>query len=227
MCFSAGASFTAGAVLAVAGIATLREAHKPSQTLFAVIPLIFGIQQLAERCLWLTLQNGDHFIIQKISTFVYLTAAVIIWPVLLPLAILLMEEMGKKRRTLKILLVTGIALALYYACWLYFFKITPQILDCHIFYKNASPHSLMIPTFLIYLAVTLSPLFVSSVKRMYLLGILMFLSCGVAVIFYTKFVTSVWCFFAAVISVVIFLILRGMNKAQGLNGSEAQGQEGG
>jgi hypothetical protein len=226
MCFSAGASFTAGAFLTVAGAATFMEARKPSQKLFGAIPLIFGIQQLAEGCLWLTLQNGDHFILQKISTYIFLTSAVILWPVMIPLSVLLMEEKGKRRMILKILLGTGIALLLYYAYFLYFRKITPQILDCHIFYRNSSPHSLMLPTFLIYLTVTLTPLFISSMKRMYLLGILMLLSCVVAVIFYTKFVTSVWCFFAAVISIVIFWILRGMNRTKVLIGSGAQRQEG-
>jgi len=36
----------------------------------------------------------------------------------------------------------------------------------------------------------------------------MFLSCAVTVIFFTQYLTSVWCFFAALISSVIFWILR-------------------
>ena len=40
------------------------------------------------------------------------------------------------------------------------------------------------------------------------MGILMFFSCVVTAIFFTQFLTSVWCFFAALISGVIFWILR-------------------
>jgi hypothetical protein len=36
----------------------------------------------------------------------------------------------------------------------------------------------------------------------------MFLSCAVTAIFFTQYLTSVWCFFAALISGVIFWILR-------------------
>jgi hypothetical protein len=38
--------------------------------------------------------------------------------------------------------------------------------------------------------------------------VFMFLSCLVTAIFFTQYLTSVWCFFAAVISGVIFWILR-------------------
>jgi len=53
MCFSAGASFTAGTLLTFAGTETLRKVHKPSQIVFASIPLFFAFQQFAEGVLWL------------------------------------------------------------------------------------------------------------------------------------------------------------------------------
>jgi hypothetical protein len=42
--------------------------------------------------------------------------------------------------------------------------------------------------------------------------ILMFLSCLIMAVFFTQFLTSVWCFFAALISGVIFWILRDAKK---------------
>ena len=207
MCFSAGASFTAGAVISTIGVASLREVSNPSQRLFAAIPLIFGIQQFAEGCLWLTLQNGDYAIIQKISAYVFLLTADALWPVIIPLSVLLLEEDSKRRKILRILLFTGIILASYYAYFILFFTVTPQILNCHIYYDTFTPESLMIPAFLIYLSVTITSLSVSSIKNLHVLGILMFLSCVVSVIIYTKNTTSVWCFFAAVISGMIYYII--------------------
>ncbi len=208
MCFSAGASFTAGTIISAVGIATIKDVNKPSKRIFAAIPLLFGIQQIAEGCLWLTLQNPDYVNIQKISTFIFLFTADVIWPVMIPLSILLMEEDGKRRRILKILLITGILLSLYYAFFLIFYEITPQVRNCHIFYETASPKSLEIPAFLLYIVVMITSLFVSGIKKMYLIGILMFLACVVSVIFYTKNVTSVWCFFAALISIIIYWIIK-------------------
>jgi len=53
MCFSAGASFVGGVIISGIGVATIREVHKPSQLVFACIPLFFGVQQIVEGCLFL------------------------------------------------------------------------------------------------------------------------------------------------------------------------------
>lgn len=204
MCFSAGASFTAGVVISIVGVATVIKVRKPSHKLFAIIPIIFGIQQFAEGLLWLTLQNPDHLAIQKISMYIFLITADVLWPVMIPGSLLLMEENVKKRKALKIFLIAGGVLSSYYAICLINFKVTPEILNCHINYGSAFIPSLMIPAFLLYQIVTLIPLFISGVKGMRWLGILMFLAVVVTVIFYVENVTSVWCFFAAIISIVIY-----------------------
>jgi hypothetical protein len=140
--------------------------------------------------------------------------AQILWPVVIPFAVLLLEEERKRRRKLRILLVIGISLSLYYAFFLFFFNVTSEILSCHILYGTQSPKSLSFPTFIVYLAVTIAPFFISSIKRMPLLGILMFLSCVATAIFYKLYLTSVWCFFAAIISMVIYWILRGSARVR-------------
>jgi hypothetical protein len=207
MCFSAAASFTAGAVITSVGVATSLKVQKPSQRLFASIPLIFGIQQIAEGFVWISFQKPDFPVLQQISTFLFLCTALIIWPVMFPASLLLMEENSRKRKILRILLTMGIALALYYACGLVFFKFTPQIVNCHIMYEGDFPMALVMPALLVYIVVALTPLFVSSVKGMRWIGICMFLACTVAFIFYVNNFSSVWCFFAAIISLMIYYVL--------------------
>jgi hypothetical protein len=46
MCFSPEASFVGGIIISTVGVVTLRKVHKPSQLVFASIPLFFGIQQI-------------------------------------------------------------------------------------------------------------------------------------------------------------------------------------
>ena len=48
MCFSAPASFIAGTALSVIGVAALKRTESKSEIPFALIPLLFGIQQLIE-----------------------------------------------------------------------------------------------------------------------------------------------------------------------------------
>ena len=207
MCFSAEASFAGGVVISIIGIATITKVHKPSQLVFASIPLFFGIQQFAEGFLWLTLPNPDAIIAQKFATYLFLIMADFLWPMMIPLAVLLMEKNEKKKRILRVFAITGLLLSLYYAFCLLSFNIYPQISGYHILYKTDFPKSLAMIAFAIYLIVTIIPLFVSSIQRTHLLGALMFLSCLITAIFFRQYLTSVWCFFAAIISVVIFWIL--------------------
>ncbi|NOU16235.1 MAG: hypothetical protein HOO91_01570 [Bacteroidales bacterium] len=208
MCFSPEASFAGGIIISSVGIATVRKVHKPSQLVFACIPLFFGIQQIAEGFLWLTIPLPEYIIVQKLSTYIFLIMAVVIWPMMIPLSVLFMEENKKRKKFLWILLTIGTSLSLYYTFCLLFFSVNPQVMEYHIQYNTNFPKSIAIVVFITYLIATITPLFVSSIKRTHLLGILMFLSCLVTAIFFTRFLTSVWCFFAALISGVIYWILR-------------------
>jgi hypothetical protein len=222
MCFSSTASFTAGVVISAVGAATLMKVRKPSQRLFASIPLIFGLQQFAEGMVWLSLLNPGYEVFRSASTYLYLFAAYILWPVLIPASILLMEGNDSRRKQMKVFLFAGVTLTLYYASCMLFFKVTPVIESCHILYVGGFPHQLMIPAFLVYIAVTLIPFFLSTTRGMHWMGTLMFFACVVSVLFYVEHVTSVWCFFAAAISVVIYRLITVSDKATDSSGAEAE-----
>jgi hypothetical protein len=207
MCFSPEASFAGGVIISSVGIATIRKIHKPAQLVFACIPLFFGIQQIAEGFLWLTIPYPQYLAIQKFSTYTFLVMAEVLWPVMIPLSVLYLEENIKIKRVLWIFLALGFTLSLYYAYCLIFFNVSPQIISYHIHYNSTFPEYLSMPAFIVYLLATITPLFISSIKRTRLLGILMFLSCAVTALFFTQYLTSVWCFFAALISGVIYWIL--------------------
>lgn len=213
MCFSPEASFAGGIIISAAGIITIRKIHKPSQILFASIPLFFGFQQIAEGFVWLTLPLPDYILIQRIFVYTFMVTAQVIWPVMIPLSVLFMEESKKKKKILVYLLATGILLGAYYSFCLIYFHVHPQIEGFHIVYHTDFPESLAIIATLIYFIATIPPLFISSVKRTHLLAILMTLSCIVTVIFFKQYLTSVWCFFAALISGVIYWILSDLQKS--------------
>ncbi len=208
MCFSAGASFAGGVIISAIGVATVRKVHKPSQLIFASIPLFFGVQQLIEGTLWLTLPLPEYGTIQKLSTFLFLIMADVVWPFMIPLSVLFMEENRKKKGYLWALLVLGLILSTYYTICLLMFNVNPRIESFHIKYYNDFPKVFANPAFAVYLIATITPLFISSIKRTHLLGGLMFLSCVITAIFFRQYLTSVWCFFAALISAVIYWILR-------------------
>jgi hypothetical protein len=212
MCFSPEASFAGSVIIFSIGIVTIRKVHKPSQLVFASIPLFFGIQQFVEGFLWLIIPHPEYGNAQKFATTVFLIMAQVLWPIMIALSVLLMEENRKRKRILWVLLAMGISLSSYYAYCLMIYNVTPQIMGYHIQYTTNFPESLSMFAFTVYLIATITPLFVSSIQKTHLLGILMAVSCLVTAIFFTQYLISVWCFFAALISGVIFWILSDSKK---------------
>jgi hypothetical protein len=207
MCFSAAASFAGGVVISAVGVATQRKVRKPTQRLFAIIPLIFGFQQFAEGILWITLRSGEYSWLQNTTTYIFLITALVIWPVMIPLSMWFMETVKKRKNTLAGLTVIGVVLSIFYAFCLVSYNVTPQIKGFHILYIDEFPSTLVGIAFLFYLVSTIAPLFISSVRWMWLFGIFILISCIVTGIFFSQYLTSVWCFFAALISVAIYWIL--------------------
>jgi len=208
MCFSAGASFAGGVVISAIGVATLIKVHKPSQIIFASIPLFFGFQQFVEGFLWYILQHPAYAEYQSTFTIAFLIMAQVFWPMMIPLAVLFMEHNRKKKKALWVFLCAGIGVSVFYAYCLSSYPAIPEISGYHIYYDvHENPKVLSMIAFGLYLITSITPLFISSIKRTHLLGILMSISCLVTIIFFTQYLTSVWCFFAALISAVIFWIL--------------------
>lgn len=207
MCFSAEASFAGGAVITTIGVMSVNRNSLPSQRLFAAIPLIFGVQQISEGFVWVALQSQANDMMLTVSTYIFLLAALVIWPFMIPLSVLKMERDDNRRRSLRIFLVIGILTSLYYGAGLLLYDVHPKISSHHIMYASNFPKLLATPAFIAYAAATLVPLFVSGVRRMWLFGVLVTASCLVTGIFYQEYLTSVWCFFAAIISIVIYWII--------------------
>ena len=113
---------------------------------------------------------------------------------------------------MKAIMASGVILASYYVACLMLFNVYPIINEFHIQYINDFPLNLGMIAFGVYVIATMVPLFISSVRGMNLFGILIMLSCLVTGIFYKEYLTSVWCFFAALISVVIYRIVALSNE---------------
>jgi hypothetical protein len=207
MCFSAQASFTSAAVISAIGVATLRKVNNPSQKLFSAIPLFFAFQQFAEGALWLTIKSGGYETARIAATYIFLFMALVAWPFLIPLSVRKMEGDSERKRKITWFLFAGGFLSLYYLFCLFRFHVNPVINGFHVQYVNDFPMTLGYIAFGIYILVTIGPLFISSTRYVYIFGILTFVSCFITGIFYQEYLTSVWCFFAAVMSLVIYYIV--------------------
>ncbi|MGO4771220.1 DUF6629 family protein [Flavobacterium sp. W22_SRS_FK3] len=207
MCFSATASFSAGIVLTAIGAASIKKVQHPSQMIFALIPFIFAVQQFSEGLLWLSIPNEKLAYIQTGITYFYLIIAQIIWPVWIPVAILLLEKEKTRKKTQRILVAVGILVSLYLAYCLLHFNIR-SVIDCyHIAYIQTYPENFRVMGGFLYIVATILPPFFSHIRRMWWLGVLVLISYVVTTIFYENYLVSVWCFFASVISLSVYLIM--------------------
>lgn len=209
MCFSAEASFTAAAVLGIIGILCIRKVSHSSQLLLAIIPLIFAIQQLSEGFLWISLDQLDKLDYVSIWKYVYLSFAFIVWPLWIPLAITSIETSVKHKRWQYIFLAIG---ALYSACMILNFcyrwppdaiqvQIHGHSLQYHLPIQNEIAYSL------IYFLPTLVTPFLSSFRKIWVIGFVNAVTLIIAYSFYQFTFISVWCFFAALASLSIYALL--------------------
>ena len=202
MCFSATASFTAGALLFGIGVLTLKSANQPRELPFAAIPLLFAIQQLIEGVIWLTFSK-EAPLLNAVLTHVYSFFSHVLWPVYLPVAVLMIELPGPRRRSLIALAAAGTAVSAYLLYVLLAFPVVSRPTGQHVEYD--SPHFYAAAVMTLYLvSTTVSPL-LSTHRAVKVFGALALLSFGAAYYFYATWFISVWCFFAALLSIVIYL----------------------
>lgn len=201
MCFSATASFSAGAFLLGFGTVTLKSARSRRERPFAAIPLLFAIQQLSEGVIWSTFGvQGQVF--NAAATYVYSFFSHVLWPIYVPVAALLLEPSMLRRRALLAFAAAGLAVGAYLLYSLVAFPIVARPTGQHIEY--VSPHFFATATMVVYLmSTTLSPL-VSSHRTVRAFGLLALLSFAAAYGFYSTWFISIWCFLAALLSVVVY-----------------------
>ncbi len=207
MCFSADASFGMGAVLMVAGIASVKKVNNLSQVLFAAIPLLFAVQQFTEGFVWLGLTNPAYSRWLKPATYVFLTFAQVCWPIWVPLSIRSIEKNPNRKNILTFISILGGLVSVYLAYCLLTYHVEASVSRFHIRYDLDFPHAVIGYTGIFYFIPTVFPAFLSDTKRVYWLGCINLLSFIIAKLFFDEYIISVWCFFAAALSVTILAIM--------------------
>ncbi|MCU9838872.1 hypothetical protein OEZ49_13925 [Ruegeria sp. WL0004] len=206
MCFSATASFVAGTVLIAGGAVSLRRARDLRSRFlgFGAFPLLFGIQQMSEGVLWLSLDSPD--VAQPGgAALVFLFFAYWFWPFWVPLSAALVEPDRTRQRLFEGLSAFGFCLgaALYLPV-----LVDPDTLDiCLVRHSIQYENPVMFPgeaaktvVRLVYALVICLPLLGSSHRQVRIFGALIVASVAAGFVFAAYAFTSIWCFLAALIS---------------------------
>ena len=214
MCFSAPASFAAGAGLAIIGTLAVKQAKTRPQYLLAFTPLIFSVQQVSEGFLWLSLQNPDYAGFQYISMYLFLVFAQVLWPAYVPYTMFTFETGVKRKKTIGYLSALGALTAAYLLFCLVRYPVTAAIEDDHITYKLGFPFGNWWSTGIAYMLATVVAPLLSSNKGLKNLGLLLFFSYLVTTVWYNSYFISVWCYFAAVLSGYVLYFIWSENRTK-------------
>lgn len=206
MCFSASSSFCSAAVLSVIGFMAISKMRDIKQIMLASVPFLFALQQLSEGIIWYTAANPTGFW-YTFAVYAYLTFALIIWPTWIPIAIYNLEKDDFRKTLIVVLVCMGILLSFYFSVNLIQYGATANIISNHIYYHIILPYQLDEYAILFYLFPTIGPFFISSARYLWIFGLLLSISYLITAFYWSFFLLSVWCFFAAILSIFIYKII--------------------
>jgi hypothetical protein len=209
MCFSATGSFALSGVLTGIGASALARNTSRRHVMFAAIPLLFAAQQAAEGVVWLTVDGSTHATIQRVAVFAFLSFALVIWPMWLPVSLQLIERNPARRRMLTGLFWVGALVALCSVVLLTHSPPVAVVAHHSIRYDRSGGVSgpLELPILLAYTLPTVFPFFVSTAYLSRAIGVMLVASLVATALVEQEALTSIWCFFAAALSAVVWVAL--------------------
>ena len=202
MCFSATASFVASGVIATIGLATLRHVREPRTLLFAAMPLLFAFHQASEGFVWLGLGGTIGPVALDHVAFLFMMYAQGILPFLMPLAVALMEPPGWRRGAIVALTCIGAVVCAWDVIGL--ISLPSRVFAEHhsIAYRNQMTGNFAISC--LYVLATCGALVLSTHRVVRWYGVLNVIGLTITQIVKEYDFASVWCFYAATLSVIIY-----------------------
>jgi hypothetical protein len=201
MCFSATANFVGSGVLGAIGVVTLTKVKHKRELLFAALPTLFAIHQFIEGFVWLGLDGILSPAVTHDMGAAFMLYAQGLLPFLLPLSVLLFEPDAKSRRRMQPFLVLGAATTLYILWALTAFPTQIYIRGNSIVYINQATNNMTVAV--LYVIATCGSLFFSQIKMMVTFGVANLAIILVVMAFKRYAFTSLWCAYAAIVSVII------------------------
>lgn len=215
MCFSADASLISSVALVPTGGYCISAALRKNRAyvLLATVPLLFAAQQLCEGGVWIGLQEGRPNLV-KPAALGFLFFAVALWPIWLPLSAAKPELRETRRRLFHFCALVGVGFAIFAYLPLAIFGyrwLQVQIVQHSLQYDVAqAPRVLWDLSWLwdvLYLTAACLPFLLASDKDLRALGISIAVAAVVTHFIFRYAFISVWCFFAALLSLQICYVL--------------------
>lgn len=206
MCFSATADVVAGVGIAVVGIDAVRHIRTPQQIPIGLVPLLLAGHQFTEAVVWWGLQGHVSPGVLSVAKWAYLLIAFVVLPVFFPVAVLLVEAEARRRTAMSALVVVGSIVAGYLLFAMMRGPVTAELCPAHVAYAVDISYGWLVVA--AYVAATCGAALLSSSIYLRVFGVLNLLAVAVLAVLERDGFASLWCAWAALVSVTIALQLR-------------------
>jgi hypothetical protein len=203
MCFSPEADFVSGAVIGVIGVVTLTKVEKPRELALGVLPLAFALHLIVEGFVWRSLSDPAPHSGNGVAVYLYVIFAWVVLPILAPLAFLLVERDARRRRAMWVLVGIGTLVGLYLLGAVLNNDISAHITEHTIQYGGAGRYADFFTG--LYVIATCGAPLLSTHPRIRWFGIANLFAVAAIATIQAEGLTSVWCAWAAVVSVLIYV----------------------
>ena len=198
MCFSAPASFAASGVLAASGAVALKRAGRSPSRPFARIPVFFAVQQALEGVIWLTF-GAPGFQAAVVHGFLFFSH--ILWPAYIPFAVRELEPDPRRKKFLSLFGWLGAAVSIYLLWFIVLRPVRVELSGHSLEYLVQMPD---VPAGLgAYVLVTCGSCLASTRQMVRVFGLAMLGSFLLAYWAHRQSLYSIWCFFAAILSLIV------------------------
>jgi Family of unknown function (DUF6629) len=202
VCFSAEADFVSGAVIGAIGIATLTKVERPRELPLAVLPLAFALHQIAEGFVWRDLDSGAAHS-TGVAVYLYVAFAWVVLPVFAPFAIMILEPPGRRRRIIGLFVALGAVAGAYLAAAIVRGDVSAHAVEHTIQYGGAGRFAAAATV--LYVVATCGAPLLSRFRAIVWFGVANVVAVAAFATVQAEGLTSLWCTWAAVVSVLIYL----------------------
>jgi len=207
VCFSPTGDLVGGVVVAAIGIDACRHLKGRSGNLaLAALPLVLGLHQVDEAFVWWGLQGHAPRSVGVVAMWIYLVFALVVLPILVPTLLIVFEHVARRRWRCVPFLALGTFVAAVLLEAMLAGHPAVRLGAYHLSYSVGLRHGVVFIG--LYIVATCGPFFVSGRRPLVWFGAVNLVAVVALALLCASGFTSLWCFYAALVSGAIALHLR-------------------
>ncbi len=210
MCFSPTGDLVGGSVVVGIGVDVWRHLHgRFEYAPIAALPIALGLHQIDETFVWWWLQGHVSRGVGEVAMWIYLIFALVILPTVVPLMVYFFIPRSTRRRIVPFVALGVVVSTILLEAMLVGHPMA-RLGTYHIAYTIGLQHGIFVIG--LYIVATCGPLLVSGYRPMMWFGVANVAAVITLALLCASGFTSLWCFYAALVSAAIALHLRAEHR---------------